>query len=104
MLGGDRAEADKGCRNGAEHADQIIQVEPEASPLILQIAAYQIIEIQGKYDPDRAGGRGEDQKSHQTPYLALQDLGRIQCEFGIQLALGYQKGQDENNRIQYYDV
>ena len=75
--------ADKSRGNGAEYADQVIQVKAKTAPLMFQVAAYQIVKVQSEHNLNGTGGGRQKQKGDQTPYFPVQDPGWNQGKFAV---------------------
>ena len=53
----------------AEHADPIIQVEPDLAPLVFQPETDHVVEIQREQNENRRAGRRREHERHQPPDL-----------------------------------
>lgn len=90
------------CRQN--YARQIIDVELEDSPLLLEGGAHHVVEIKRK-DQRKQVGRGRDQdKSDKPPYLAFQDELGVKYEIIDYGESPVRLGQEENQRVSYYDI
>ena len=70
--------------NRTEHADEIIQIELDLAPLILQSDANHIVEIQRKQDEDGRTGRRNEYERHQPPNLPAHQSGAGQRDERIE--------------------
>ena len=79
-VAGDHAGDDR-----AQHAEEVVHVEPERAPLVLQRAADHPVEAQRKQNPHDAGIRRQEQEGHQPPELDPQDRCLVEHEIGRQV-------------------
>ena len=78
---------DERGENCPHHTAEIKQVKLEFAPLVFQPLTDEAVEIQGKHDPKRRGGRGQKYKSDQPPDFPLENSLPVQGQKGDQIGL-----------------
>ena len=73
-IGGTGVAGDGGGDVAADHAQQVVTVEVEGAPLVLQRAAYHVIEVEAQDEVDKAVAPGNEDEGH---------AGEARCRNGI---------------------
>jgi len=77
--------------NGADHAHQVVQIEPEGAPYVFQRASEKIIEVDEEKQGDDIAGRRYKDKGQKPPELSLQRRLGVQRQIAGQADLLHRK-------------
>jgi len=98
----------KGCRalTGDEcpeerpyHPGEIVNIEPEASPFMLQPCSHDVIEVEDKNNPEDRGRGRYEYKGDQSPYLTLHNEIWVKPQFAYRAAFRVCIGQEIDEPI-----
>lgn len=73
--------------DGAEHTNQVVEIEAKCAPLLFQRGTNEVVKIQAEQNPDDAGGGRQENKCDEPPNLSLQNQRAVERDPRAELKL-----------------